>query len=106
MWQAPRSEVLLSHYSSMQAGLSASQCRTEECQQGKPPTPPGYLENEGVRTRVQAMWRRNPDCTLKNVIEGVGRALNRLGKSLCTSGGSSFERRDEMPGVPAQGMAH
>jgi DNA invertase Pin-like site-specific DNA recombinase len=34
--------------------------------------PPGYLKDDVVRTRVQAIWQQHPDCTAKQVVASMG----------------------------------
>ncbi len=34
--------------------------------------PPGYLKDDVVYARIQAIWREHPDCTAKQVVAGVG----------------------------------
>ncbi len=34
--------------------------------------PPGYLKDDRVRARVQAIWRAHPDCTAKQVVANFG----------------------------------
>lgn len=36
------------------------------------PHPPGYLKNEVVRARVEALWRERPDCTAAQVVARAG----------------------------------
>jgi DNA invertase Pin-like site-specific DNA recombinase len=40
--------------------------------------PPGYLKDDIVYPRIQAIWREHPDCTAKQVVAGVG-LEHRLG---------------------------
>ena len=34
--------------------------------------PPGYLKDDVVRARVQAIWKQHPDCTAQQVIANLG----------------------------------
>ena len=34
--------------------------------------PPGYLKNDVVRTRVRAIWKQHPECTMDQVIARMG----------------------------------
>jgi DNA invertase Pin-like site-specific DNA recombinase len=45
--------------------------------------PPGYLKDDVVRERVRAIWTRNPDCTIKQVVARI-EAEHPLG--ICRAG--------------------